>query len=158
MPMHVCMCPAAHAEAANCSFGACGCPEAQATDSMILMPPFQEIVYLSALQLKASATKYASKLAAAIKTGKELELLKLSGEAIANNKRHQKEYEKQLQVRQDYLVAGAWFSVCFGGKGHRGAGAGEVFVPHKGDRSQEMQADRHQIQLLKASIVACRAA
>lgn len=109
MPMHVCMCPAAHAEAANCTFGACGCPEAQATDSMILMPPFQEIVYLSALQLKASATKYASKLAAAIKTGKELELLKLSGEAIANNKRHQKEYEKQLQVRQDYLVAGHGF-------------------------------------------------
>eukprot|EP00891_Asterochloris_glomerata_P007154 jgi/Astpho2/7154/Aster-01478 len=51
-------------------------------------------------ELKASATKYASKLAAAIKTGKELELLKLSGEAIANNKRHQKEYEKQLQEVQ----------------------------------------------------------
>ena len=125
---------------------------------MILMPPFQEIVYLSALQLKASATKYASKLAAAIKTGKELELLKLSGEAIANNKRHQKEYEKQLQVRQDYLVAGHGFLSVSEGRGHREAGAGDVFVPYKGDRSQEMQADKHQMQLLKASTVACRAA
>ena len=64
---------------------------------------------MSVLQLKAGATKYASKLAAAIKTGKELELLKLSGDAIANNKRHQKEYEKQLQVRQDNTVANAVF-------------------------------------------------
>ena len=104
------------------------------------MQPFQEVVYLAALQLKASATKYASKLAAAIKTGKELELLKLSGEAIANNKRHQKEYEKQLQVRQDYLVADALIVACFGKEVREGAGAGEVFLPFQGDCTKAMRA------------------
>ena len=78
---------------------------------------------MSTLQLKAGATKYASKLAAAIKTGKELELLKLSGEAIANNKRHQKEYEKQLQVRQDYLVVVAAFCCLFQRRSERGVQA-----------------------------------
>ena len=49
------------------------------------------------VQFVGKAAAAAQRLAAAQKTGQELQMLKMTGDSVAKNKQHQQQYE-QLQV------------------------------------------------------------